>query len=117
MDDEQLSDLLGVNFYNVFKPYTREELHAKGVILFDEVQPMLDNGVSPKDIFEFVGHFNDGYAKVQLNNKLNFVDTNGKLISDTWFDWVDIFYGGYARVKLNGKFFKIDKNGQRVSGM
>ena len=51
MNDEQLSELLGVNFYSVFKPYTREELHAKGVILFDEVQQMLDNGVSPKDIF------------------------------------------------------------------
>ena len=115
MNDEQLSELLGVNFYSVFKPYTREELHAKGVILFDEVQPMLDNGVSPKDIFEFVGHFNDGYAKVKLNNKWNFVDTNGKLISNTWFDRVDIFYDGYARVNLYGKCNLIDKNGKCIS--
>ena len=115
MDDEQLSDLLGVNFYSVFKPYTREELHAKGVILFDEVQPMLDNGVSRKDIFEFVGLFNDGYAKVKLNNKWNFVDTNGKLISNTWFDRVDIFYDGYARVNLYGKYNLIDKNGKCIS--
>ena len=115
MNDEQLSELLGVNFYSVFKPYTRDELHAKGVILFDEVQPMLDNGVSPKDIFEFVGHFNDGYAKVKLNNKWNFVDTNGKLISNTWFDRVDIFYDGYARVNLYGKCNLIDKNGKCIS--
>ena len=117
MDDEQLSELLGVNFYNVFKPYTREELHAKGVILFDEVQPMLDNGVSPKDIFEFVGGFNDGYAKVNLNRKWNFINRNNKLLSDTWFDWVDFFYNGYARAKVGDKLFKIYKNGQRVSGM
>ena len=115
MNDEQLSELLGVNFYSVFKPYTREELHAKGVILFDEVQPMLDNGVSRKDIFEFVGLFNDGYAKVKLNNKWNFVDTNGKLISNTWFDRVDIFYDGYARVNLYGKCNLIDKNGKCIS--
>ena len=115
MDDEQLSDLLGVNFYNVFKPYTRDELHEKGFILFDEVQPMLDNGVSPTDIFEFVGDFNDGYAKVKLNNKWNFVDTNGKLISNTWFDRVDIFYDGYARVNLYGKYNLIDKNGKCIS--
>ena len=115
MNDEQLSELLGVNFYRVFKPYTREELHAKGVILFDEVQPMLDNGVSRKDIFEFVGLFNDGYAKVKLNNKWNFVDTNGKLISNTWFDRVDIFYDGYARVNLYGKCNLIDKNGKCIS--
>ena len=115
MDDEQLSDLLGVNFYNVFKPYTREELHAKGVILFDEVQPMLDNGVSRKDIFEFVGLFNDGYAKVKLNNKWNFINTNNKLLSNTWFDRVDIFYDGYARVNLYGKCNLIDKNGKCIS--
>ena len=115
MDDEQLSGLLGVNFYSVFKPYTREELHAKGVILFDEVQPMLDNGVSRKDIFEFVGLFNDGYAKVKLNNKWNFVDTNGKLISNTWFDMVDNFYNGYARVRLDDKYNLINQNGKLVS--
>ena len=115
MDDEQLSDLLGVNFYNVFKPYTREELHAKGVILFDEVQEMLDNGMSPTDIFKEIGDFSDGYAKVKLNNKWNFVDTNGKLISNTWFDRVDIFYDGYARVNLYGKCNLIDKNGKCIS--
>ena len=64
-----------------------------------------------------VDNFYNGYAKVQLNNKLNFVDTNGKLISDTWFDWIDDFEDGYTTVRLNDKFFKIDKNGQRVSGM
>lgn len=65
----------------------------------------------------FPYNFYDGYAIVQLDDKLNFIDTHGKCISDTWFDWVDDFYNGYAYVKLNGKLFKIDKNGQRVSGM
>ena len=117
MDDEQLSDLLGVNFYNVFKPYTREELHAKGVILFDEVQPMLDNGVSPTDIFEFVGDFNDGYAKVNLNNKWNFINRNNKLLSDTWFKYVGYFYDDYAKVKLNNKWNFVDTNGKLISDM
>ena len=115
MDDEQLSDLLGVNFYNVFKPYTREELHAKGVILFDEVQPMLDNGVSPADIFKEIGDFNDGYAKVELNGKFNFINRNNKLLSDTWFDYVDHFYDGYAKVELNGKFNFINRNNKLLS--
>ena len=115
MDDEQLSDLLGVNFYNVFKPYTREELHAKGFILFDEVQPMLDNGVSPTDIFEFVGGFNDGYAMVKLNRKWNFINRNNKLLSDTWYDGVDDFYNGYAKVQSGNKWNLIDKNGKCIS--
>ena len=33
-----LEDILDVNFYKVFLPYTREELHSRGIILFDEVQ-------------------------------------------------------------------------------
>ena len=115
MDDEQLSDLLGVNFYNVFKPYTREELHAKGVILFDEVQEMLDKGVSLNNIFEFVGDFYEGYAKVKLNGKWNFINRNNKLLSDTWFDWVDSFYYGYAQVRLNYKWNLINQNGKVVS--
>ena len=117
MDDEQLSELLGVNFYRVFKPYTREELHAKGVILFDEVQPMLDNGVSPTDIFEFFGYFYDDYARVSLNNKWNFINKTNKLLSDTWYDTVYDFSNGYANVNLNGKWNLIDTNGKLISDM
>ena len=117
MDDEQLSDLLGVNFYNVFKPYTLEELHAKGVILFDEVQPMLDNGVSPTDIFKEIGDFNDGYARVNLNRKWNFINRNNKLLSDTWYDWVGHFYNGYAKVRLDCKYNLIDTNGKLIRNM
>ena len=115
MDDEQLSDLLGVNFYNVFKPYTREELHAKGVILFDEVQPMLDNGVSPTDIFEFFGYFHDDYARVMLNNKWNFININNKLLSDTWYDSVYDFSNGYACVRLGDKWNLINRNNKLLS--
>lgn len=117
MDDEQLSDLLGVNFYNVFKPYTREELHDKGVIFFDEVQEMLDKGVSPTDIFKEIGDFSDGYANVNLNGKWNFINRNNKLLSDIWFDWVYTFSDGYAIVKLDGKENFINTNNKLLSDM
>ena len=115
MDDEQLSDLLGVNFYNVFKPYTREELHEKGVILFDEVQEMLDNGVSPKEIFKEIGDFYDGYARVQLNGKWNFINTNNEPLSDIWYDYADYFSDGYARVNLGDKWDFINTNNEPLS--
>ena len=115
MDDEQLSDLLGVNFYNVFKPYTREELHAKGFILFDEVHEMLDKGVPPADIFEEIGGFNEGYAKVNLNGKWNFINRTNKLLSDTWFDGVYDFSNGYAKVMSGDKYNFIDTNGKLLS--
>ena len=115
MDDEQLSELLGVNFYNVFKPYTREELHAKGFILFDEVQGMLDNGVPRDEIFDYIFNFIDGSAKVRLGNKWNFIDKNGKCISDTWFDDVYYFDDVYVKVRLGNKWNLIDKNGKLIS--
>jgi hypothetical protein len=33
-----------------------------------------------------VSEFTDGYARVKLNNKYNFINTDGKIISDKWFD-------------------------------
>ena len=115
MDDEQLSDLLGVNFYSVFKPYTREELHAKGVILFDEVQPMLDNGVPPADIFEEIYDFDDCYEMVNLNDNVNLINRNNKLLSDTWFDEVKEFLDGYAGVNLGNKWNFINNYGKIIS--
>ena len=68
--------------------------------------------VSPNQWFDWIGDFHDGYARVKLNNKWNYIDTQGKLLSpNQWFDVVDYFYNGYARVKLNGKWYKIDTKG------
>lgn len=112
---EQVQNILGINFYQTFKPYTREELHAMGIVLFDEVQGLLDSGKEPEEIFDWVGSFNDGLAKVQLNKKWNFINTEGKFIGDKWFDWADIFYNGFARVKLNEKFNFINTEGKIIS--
>lgn len=115
MDKNQLEELLGVNFYEVFKPYTREELHAKGIILFDEVPDLLAQGKKPEDIFENIGDFHDGFAEVELNNKYNFINTNGELVSpNQWFDNVSGFFNGFAGVRLNNKWNFINTNGELV---
>jgi len=115
MNIDELEDLLGRNFYQTFKPYSREELHAKGVILFDEVQGLLDSGKKPEEIFERVDDFNEGYAIVQLNNKCNFINTEGKIISDQWFDGIGYFTGGLTIVRLNGKYNFINTEGNFIS--
>ena len=110
---EQLEDVLDVNFYQVFKPYTREELHSMGIVLFDEVQDLLDSGKDPEDIFDYVSGFNKGVAIVKLNYKYNFIDTNCKLLlPNQWFDDCGNFHEGFVRVGLNGKFNFIDTNGK-----
>ncbi len=110
-----LCETVGKRFSEAFKPYTREELHAKGVVLFDEVQELLDNGKKPEEIFEYIDAFCGGFACVRLNNKYNFINANNQLLSDTWFDYCYDFYNGFARVKLNGKKNFVNTNGQIIS--
>ena len=66
--------------------------------------------------YDFVGNFYNGYARVELNNKYNFIDVQGNLVSpNQWFDGISDFYDGYARVKLNNKWNLIDTQGKLVS--
>ena len=111
----ELSELVGVNFNQVFKPLTREEIHSMGIIMFDEVQGLLDSGKKPKEIFERFERFYDGFAGVRLNGKWNYIDTNGQLVSNQWFDMVYGFNNGFAWVRLNGKMNFINTNAQLLS--
>ena len=108
MSTEELSRLLGVNFYEVFKPST----------LFKE---KLEKALSLAEKGDFSGFDNidnfdkNGLAKVELNNKWNFIDTNGNLLSKQWFDWILEFKNGIAIVELNDKWNLIDVNGKLIS--
>ena len=140
---QEISDIVGVNFYSTFKPNT---------IFRDKINDALrrfKNGENPNEIFDniielnnglfkirldrkfnfidtegnllsnewfdYVGRFNDGFAVVGLNNKYNFIDTEGNLLSDQWFDDLSRFKDGFAMVKLNGKWNFIDTNGNILS--
>ena len=39
--------------------------------------------------FDNIDDFVNGIAKVELNKKRNFIDTNGNLLSKQWFDSFD----------------------------
>ena len=103
MSTEELSRLLGVNFYEVFKPST----------LFKE---KLEKALSLAEKGDFSGFDNidnfdkNGLAKVELNNKWNFIDTNGNFLSKQWFDYISYFENGFAKVMLNNKYNFIDVN-------
>ena len=115
MNVQQLEELLGRNFYQTFKPYTRDELHAKGIILFDEVQDLLDSGKKPKEIFQNVEMLDGGFKRVQLNGKYNIIDKQGKLLNNIWFNSINISKNGFAIVELNNKWNFIDEQGKILS--
>lgn len=62
--------------------------------------------------FDWVDSFNEGFAKVKLNDKYNFINTEEQLLSKQWFDCAKDFYKGFAEVKLNDKWNIINTEGQ-----
>ena len=108
MSTEELSRLLGVNFYEVFKPST----------LFKEKLEKALSLAKKGDFsgFDYIDNFNEyGFAKVMLNKKCNLIDQNGKLLSKQWFDYVHDFENGFAKVMLNNKYNLIDVNCNLIS--
>jgi hypothetical protein len=69
---------------------------------------------APENKFNDCRVFRDGYAKVILNDKYNFINTKGKLLSEEWFDNCGVFKYGYAKVWLNGGWYRIDKTGKII---
>ena len=59
-------------------------------------------------------YFSDGFARVKRGDGLwNFIDKQGKLLSEEWFSWVNDFKDGLAvGQRTNGEYFKIDKQGK-----
>ena len=142
MSTDELSILLGVNFYEVFKPSTvfKEKLEKalslakKGDLSgFDDIYSFNKNGIVKVELnnkynlidvngklvsqkwFDDIGNFKNGFALVELNDKWNFIDVNGKLVSQKWFDDVLEFKNDFAIVELNYKWNFIDIYGKLVS--
>ncbi len=112
---EQVQEILGIPFYQTFKPYNKEELKKLGIVSFDEAKERLESGEDPSDIFQDVSDAHDGFARIKLNDKWNFIDKHGKLLNDKWLDGVGAFNDGVATIILNDKYNFIDQNGKFLS--
>ena len=110
MTAKEVSQVIGVNFYQVFKP------NNKWNDLLSEVKERLSSGEDPSDIFNSVDDFYEGFARVRLNKKLNFLTTEGQLLTNQWFDGVGYFKNGFASVYIEGKGWNfINTEGQLLS--
>ena len=47
-----------------------------------------------------------------MNGKWNFINQEGQLLSDQWYEEVDRFQNGFAKVKLHGEDYKLDTSGR-----
>ena len=111
MDTKQISQVIGRNFFDVFKPNGRWQE------IVGNAMNRLRNGESPEGVFDVCNYFNEGLAVVKLNDKWNWVrQDNGQLFSDQWYDGCGDFNEGLAVVKLNDKCNWIRQdNGQLFS--
>lgn len=106
MNPKQISEVIGMNFYQTFKP------NNKWKELLDNCIRRLANGEDPYDVFDDIDDFNDGFAAVQLFGKFNFINTHGELLCNEWFDYCDDFSEGFAAVELFGKWNFINTRGE-----
>ena len=76
----------------------------------------LAHGEDPEDIFDDVEYINEGLSIVVLNSKYNFINKNGEIMFEQWFEYVDDFDEGFAGVELNHKGWNfINQNGEIIS--
>ena len=109
MDAKQVSKVVGVNFYEVFKP------NGIWLEVLSNAMDKLANGADPRNVFDSCDDFKEGFAVVGLQGKWNFLKTDGKLLSDTWFDFCYDFENGFSIILLNKKVNFIDTNGNILS--
>ena len=62
--------------------------------------------------FDWIEDFKEGFARVNLNYKYNFINIEGQVLSKQWFDAAGDFHEGFAIVELNGKWNFINTEGQ-----
>ena len=111
MDPKQISEVIGMNFYQTFKP------NNKWKDSLDNCMRRLANGEDANALFDNVTDFIDGFARVKLTGKWNFINTRGELLwkGDKWFDSCRSFREGFAAVNLNGKSNFINTRGELLS--
>ena len=62
-------------------------------------------------------YYSDGLARIRnWDKQYNFINKQGELLSEQWFNWVGIFHKGFARVRRSDNLYNfINKDGKIIS--
>jgi len=80
-----------------------------------EITILREVDMSGVEAFDYAGVFHEGYAVVVKGDKYNHIGTDGKLVSEEWWDNAYNFYDGYARVRKGDKYNHIGTDGKLLS--
>lgn len=79
----------------------------------DKYNVMFANGeMLSEQWFDWICHFDGGFARVELNGKYNYIGTDGVLLSKHWFDSVTEFHNGFAIITIGMKWNIIGTDGK-----
>ena len=92
-----------------------EDDEDDGKFVCSEITIIKEVDVSKIAKFDDIYLFREGFAWVRVNDKHNFINTDGKLLSEQWFDGAWSFSEGFAWVRLNDKWNFIGTNGKPLS--
>ena len=92
-----------------------ESKKNEGKFVCSEIRLVREVDMSDVEKFDNAEHFSEGFALVELNGKWNHIDTEGKILSERWYDYAFPFSEGFAVVELNGKDNYIDTEGKLLS--
>ena len=109
MSAKGVSEVVGVNFYQVFKP------NNKWSELIENVKQRIANGEPLDSVFDRVYNFSEGLAMVKLNKKCNYIKQDGEFLTDKWYDACSNFINGFGIVKSNNKCNFINQEGNLLS--
>lgn len=120
MTTEEISKVIGMRFYDVFKPNNTWEERVNNAM------QRLANGEDPNSVFDYCGNFKHGFARVKLMGKFNYISQNRQLL--TWFPstsnsikgkWFDLDYtfkaSGWALIRMNDRYNLVNQNGQLLT--
>ncbi len=106
MSAKEISQVVGVNFYNTFKP------NGNWGIRLSKAFERLSNGESCYAVFDFCYKSNiDDLYLVTFNGRYTFLKSDGTYLINEWFDDCDDFRDGIAIVKKKGRYTYLKSDG------
>lgn len=86
-----------------------------GKFVCSEITLVKEIDMTHVQVFDEIWEFSEGFAKVLLDGKCNFINTEGKLLSEWWFDGACGFSERLATVECDGKYNFINTEGKLLS--
>ena len=92
-----------------------ESKDGDGKFVCSEITLLKEISMTDVARFDNAWAFSEDFAKVKIDGKWNFINTEGEILSEQWFGNACNFSEGFARVELDGKYNFINTEGEIVS--